>query len=301
MQMAVSRFQDLQKPVDPLIYYVLGYVEYYMAPLETEEARLDSAHREFSQAVKLKGTATGAHAQKVIAECEQALAEIQDWKVTSIRFDERFDREGGKTVGPNWIEADDKYGIAVTLESSKERGGRAKFSGRQAIAQWGVTTLSRDFPGDHFHALELTLYPEKHDNTELGVSLLHSQQGETRIGLHVGIDKTGRVWVNPSVSDRDMDRRDMAVGWVQVKTPLPNPREVTLRITRGERNRQTVFHVWFWNAEKGEWVLGQRDVPGPSGGPRNHAWRVSVFGRAWDGTDYTFYVDNVRVYERTRP
>jgi tetratricopeptide (TPR) repeat protein len=285
---------------EPIIFYVQGYVEYYHAPLESEEARLDSAYREFEQGVKLKGQSPDPYSVRVVADCEQAKADIEDWKVTSLRLNETFERESGKSAGSNWIESDGKYGVEVTLENTKERGGRAKFSGRQ-LKGWGITTLSRAVPGQNFHALEATFYPEKMDRAEHGLSIYHTQQGNSWVGFHVGFDSGGKVRFNPSASEgRDMDGRDMAVGWTEVKTPLPNPKEVTVRITRGERNRAANFTIWFWDPAKGEWILAQKEVTVSLAAARGQNWQISFFGRAWDAQEYTFYVDNIRVYERER-
>jgi len=160
---------NLQGKSDPLIIYALGYVEYYYAPLEDPAARLESAEREFAQAVKLKGQATDPASVRIISDCEKAVEEIGTWRVTSLRFDDRFERESAKNLGANWLESEDKYGILVSLENVKERGGRAKFSGKQAIADYGLTTMGREVPGEDFYAFEATLYAERVDKTEYGV------------------------------------------------------------------------------------------------------------------------------------
>lgn len=296
-RMAASLFQGAQAPVDPLVFHVLGYVEYYYAPLEAEEARLASAAREFAEAIKLKAQWPDPFSQRLAAELERILEEIERWKVTAVRLDERFEREPGRTVGHNWIEADEKYGISITLESAAGRGGRARFAGRQAIVSWGVTTLSREFPGEHFQALEATLYRERMGQAECGVSLYHSKQGESWIGFHVGLDRAGKLWVLPAGSEAHMDRRDMSTGWMPVKDAPPDPREVRLRIERGERNRAAYFILQVWNPAAGRWTPVTRELPVNLAGARG-PWRVSIFGRAPDGQEYVFEVDNIRVYEQ---
>ncbi len=301
MRMAASLLQNAGKPAEPIIYYVLGYVEYYHAPLESDTARLESAARDFDQGAQLKGKSADPYSARVVADCEQAKADIDDWKVTSLPLNETFEREQGKSVGSNWIESDGKYGVEITLESTKERGGRAKFSGRQAIQEWGITTLSRAISGQNFHAIEATFYPEKVEKTEFGLSIYHTQQGASWIGFHLGVDSNGKVRFNPSASDvRDMDRRDMSVGWNEVKTPLPNPKEITIRIVRGEKNRAANLTVYFWDAAKAEWTPAQKEVPVNLAAARGQNWQISFFARAWNGQDYALGLDNIRVYERAR-
>lgn len=297
-RMAASLFQGAQAPVDPLVFYVLGYVEYYHAPLEGDEARLASAAREFAEGVKLKAHWPDPFSQRVAADLERALEEIERWKVTAVRLDERFEREPGRTVGHNWVEADEKYGISITLENAPGRGGRARFAGRQAIVSWGATTLSREFPGEHFQALEVTLYPERMGQAECGVSLYHSKQGESWVGFHVGLDRAGKLWVLLAGSEsQHMDRRDMSTGWMPLKPAPPDPREVRLRIERGERNRAAHFTVYVWEPAAARWAPATKEVPVNLAGARG-PWRVSIFGRAPDGQEYVFEVDNVRIYER---
>lgn len=296
-RMAASLFQGAQAPVDPVVFHVLGYVEYYHAPLEGDEARLASAAREFAEAVKLKAQWPDAFSQRVAADLERALEEIERWKGTAVRLDERFEREPGRTVGHNWIEADEKYGISITLENVAGRGGRVRFAGRQAIVSWGATTLSREFSGENFQALEVTLYPERMAQAECGVSLYHSRQGESWVGFHVGLDRAGKLWVLPSGSEtQHMDRRDMSTGWMPIKEAPPDPREVRLRIERGERNRAAHFTVYVWNPAAARWTPATREIPVNLAGARG-PWRVSIFGRAPDGQEYVFEADNVRIYE----
>jgi hypothetical protein len=233
----------------------------------------------------------------VAADLERALEEIERWKGTAVRLDERFEREPGRTVGHNWIEADEKYGISITLENVAGRGGRVRFAGRQAIVSWGATTLSREFSGENFQALEVTLYPERMAQAECGVSLYHSRQGESWVGFHVGLDRAGKLWVLPSGSEtQHMDRRDMSTGWMPIKEAPPDPREVRLRIERGERNRAAHFTVYVWNPAAARWTPATREIPVNLAGARG-PWRVSIFGRAPDGQEYVFEADNVRIYE----
>jgi tetratricopeptide (TPR) repeat protein len=296
MRMAASLYANQQKPVDPIVFYVTGYCEYYFAPLPTEEERLDSAAREFEQALKLKDSFKDPVSARIIADCEQAMAGVEDWKVTSLRFTEAFERENARSLGSNWIEADGKYGVEATVE-----GKRAKFGGRQGIADWGVTMISRDIPGQHFWALEATFHPERAENAEYGLSIYHTHQAGNWTGFHVGVDRAGKVRFNPNASDtRDLDRKDMSIGWTEVKTPLPNPKEITIRLTKGLKNRAPVLTIWFFDAAKSEWIAAHKDIPAGLGQGRDPAWRVSAFARARDGQDVAIYLDNVRVYERVQ-
>jgi tetratricopeptide (TPR) repeat protein len=284
---------------EPLVSYTLGYVEYYYAPVETVEARLESAEREFTIGAKLKDTATDPFSKRVIADCEQAAAEIETWRTTSLRLDERFERESSQSVGGGWLEAEDKYGVKITLENTKERGGRAKFSGKQAIAAFGMTSMTREIPGENFFVFEGTLYPEATAKTEYGFSIFYAKQGDSWVGFHVGVDVQGKVRFNVSASDpRDLDRRDMGQGgWIEVRTPLPNPKEITIRVVRGEKNRLPTFTLQFWDPVKGEWILANKDITVNIGHPKGN-WKVGVFCRAEQGADVLFTVDNLRVFEK---
>jgi tetratricopeptide (TPR) repeat protein len=296
LRMALNQYQQRNQAAEPLALYALGWVEYNYGQAETDEARMELALREFAQVAKLKETARDPFSQSIVQASESAIDAIEMWKVTSLRFNETFDVPDGRAVGTNWIEADDKYGLGITIEK-----GRAKFSGRQAIADWGVTQLGRDIPGDDFYAVEASFYPEKTDKTEYGLSLYYNQQGDTRIGFHVGIDVQGKVRFHGTASDpRDMDKTDMVTrgGWTEVKTPLPNPKEVTFRLTRGEKNRQQTLTLWYWDTAKSDWIVAQRDIPANLGG--KGTWRVGVFCRAWTNQDVSLSVDNIRVYERAR-
>ena len=286
---------------EPLISYTLGYVEYYYAPVETVEARLESAEREFLIGAKMKDSATDAFSKRVIADCEQAAADIETWRTTSLRLDERFERETSNAVGGGWLEAEDKYGVKISLENTKERGGRAKFSGKQAIAAFGMTAMTHDVPGENFYVFEGTIHPDVTAKTEYGFSIFYAKQGDSWVGFHVGVDVQGKVRFNVSASDpRDLDRRDMGQGgWMEVRAPLPNPKEFTIRIVRGEKNRLPTFTLQFWDPSKGagEWVVASKDITVNIGHPKGN-WKVGVFCRAEQGSDVLFTADNIRVFEK---
>ena len=262
-------------------------------------ARLDLAQRELAQGVKLKGQLTDAYSMRVIADCEAMVDAIENWKITSVRFDERFEGETAKSIGGGWIEADNVNGISITREYTKEKGGRAKFAGMQVGRDWSTTSLARDIPGQGFHSLEITLQPGKVDKAEYGVSIYYAQQGENWTGFHVGFAAGGKVRYQPHGSDRDMDGRDMNVGWMDVRIPLPDPKEIILRLSLGEKARATNLTLSFWNAAKGEWVAAQKDIPVNLGAGRGN-WRVAAWTRAWKGQEVLLHVDNFRVFERAR-
>ncbi len=293
LRMAVTRHQAESKPVEPLVLYALGWIEFHYGEGNDPE-RMESSLREFQQAAALKGQSKDAFSVSVVAAAESAVEAIGNWKASSLVIDEPFGGPDGKSVNPNWLEAEGKYGLEISLEK-----GRAKFSGKQAVADFGVTQLSRDFTGEDFHALEATLYPEKTAKAEYGVSLYYNQQGESRIGFHVGVDAQGKVRFHGTASDpRDMDRKDMAFGWVEVKTPVPNPKEFRFRLTRGEKNRAQNLTLWYWDAAKSDWILAQREIPANL--TQKGTWRVGVFCRALKEQDVSLTVDDIRVYARER-
>lgn len=300
LRMAASLLQQAGRPVDPLIYYGLGYVEYYFGEGESEEARMDAGLHEFQQGAKARESLKDPFSVRVAAECEGVVAAIEEWKVTSIRFEEMFEREAAKVLGPQWIESDEKYGVEVSLERPAPGAGRARIAGRQSIADFGVTSIAREIPAANFLSYEATLYPKKTDKAEYGMSLYYNEQGGSRIGFHVGVDGQGRLRFNPTASDpRDMDRKDMALGWTEIKTPIPNPAEIRIRITKLEKNRQAFLTISIWDAAKGQWLPAHRDVPFNAAQAKD-AWRAGLFVRAPKDQDVELYVDSLRVYERLR-
>ncbi|HEX7900638.1 MAG TPA: tetratricopeptide repeat protein [Planctomycetota bacterium] len=298
LRMAASLLQQGSRPVDPLIYYALGYVEYYFGEGENEEARMDAGLHEFKRGAE--ATLKDPFSVRVTSECDGVVAAIEEWKVTSVRFEDRFEGEPGKTLGPQWIEVDDKYGVAVTLEKPAAGAGRAKLAGRQSIADFGVTTMSREIPAANFLSFEATLFPEKVEKAEFGMSLYYNETGGSRTGFHVGVDGQGRLRYNAAAQEpRDMDRKDMALGWTEIKTPIPNPAEIRIRITKTEKNRTSFLTISLWDGAKGQWIPAHREIPFNMTQAKNE-WRAGLFIRAPKEQDVTLWADNLRVYERVR-
>jgi tetratricopeptide (TPR) repeat protein len=286
------------KESDPLVFYTRGYVEYYYADAE-DAARLDLAHREFEQAVKLETTAVDPFSQRVIADCKVAVDQIEQWKRTSLRLIEEFNGLDAKNIGSGWIETEGMYGIQVTREVHKEKGGRGKFAGKQAIKDWGLTSLAHEIPGADFHSFEITLVPEKiADKSEFGVSIFTTKTGDHWSGLSVGFDAAGKAKISTNSQDRDMDGHDMSIGWTDIKIAPPNPKEITLKIAVAEVRRQKTFSVSFWNAQKGDWVVAVKDQG--FNATSQGTWRVAAWTRAWKDLDVVLYVDNIRVLDQAR-
>src|SRR5207247_4801640 len=103
----------------------------------------------------------------------------------------------------------------------------AKMSGKQAIARFGMTSFSREIQGESFYALQATLYPDRVQDAEYGISIYYMRQGDSWVGFQVGVDTLGKVRFNVTASEtRDMDRRDMtAGGWTEIRgAALPDPK-----------------------------------------------------------------------------
>lgn len=281
-----------QKGVDPLILYAQGYLEYYYGNAANPGARLDDARKEFEQAVKLKETSTDPHSQRVIADCEAAIAAIDSWKKTALRLIQNFDGPDAKSIGPGWIESKG-YNVQIT-----RAGGRGKFAGKQVNKDWGLTSLAHEIPGEEFNSLEMTFYPEKIEKAEFGLSIFTAEQGGVHMGFSVGIDETGKVRYSVNSSDREMDGHDMAVGWTDVKVPLVNPKEITMRITAGEKNRARYFSLWYWSAEKGDWIIAAKDLA--MNANARVPWRIAAWVRAWKDRDVLLWVDNIKVLDQAR-
>ena len=299
LRMAANLLQQANRPIDPLIYYGLGYVEYYYGAGESEEARMTASLPDFQAGAKLRDAFKDPFYVKVAAECEAVAEAIEEWKITSLRFEETFEREPNKSLGAQWIESDGTYGVAVTVEKSPQ-GGRAKLAGRQAIKGWGMTSMLREIPGANFLSFEATLYPEKAERAEYGMSIYYNEQGGQRPGFHVGVDAQGKLRFNSTASDpRDMDGKDMVLGWTEIKTPIPNPAELRIRITKIEKNRQSFLTISIWDASKGQWVAAHRELPVNLANVKE-SWRAGVFVRAALDADVSVWADNLRVYERLK-
>lgn len=279
---------------DPLVFYAKGFLEYWFAEAESEEARVGVAFGEFDRGAKVEAAGDPV-GQKAAADCRKALEEIDVWRDRSLRLDETFTRDNAPDVGGGWIESDRKYNVAVTLE-----GGRARFSGRQSIADMGITTMERPIHAENFEMVEITFFPEKFERTEFGLSLYYMQAGQQRSGFHVGMDTNGKMRFTGMRPEQDMDRKDMNdPGWTEIKTPLPDPKRITLRIVKGEKNRVSTLSVHYLDAAKNEWIEAQKDV-GIAGGVARGTWSISVFTRAWKEKEVGIAVDDIRVYERDR-
>lgn len=285
------------KESDPLVFYVRGYVEAYYADGD-EAVRMDLAHREFEQAVKLEPGATDRISQSVVADCKAAVDQIEQWKKTSLRLLEEFNGLEAKNIGGGWLESE-TYGVQITRAVSKEKGGRGKMAGKQVVRDWGLTSLAHEIQGADFYSFEITIFPEKVDKSEFGVSLFHTKGGDHWNGFSVGFDlAAGKAKFAVNSSDREMDGHDMSIGWTDIKVPLPNPKEIQLKITVSEKNRARFFNIWWWNAQKGEWLQAAKDLGfnANAQGP----WRIAAWVRAWRDQDVLLYVDNIRVLDQAR-
>jgi tetratricopeptide (TPR) repeat protein len=283
------------KESDPLIFYARGYIEYYYAP-GAVGVRLDLAHGEFEQGAKVETTATDALSQRIVADCKTAMDQIDQWKRTSLQLLEEFAGPDAKHIGGGWLE-EEANGLAITRENSKEKGGRAKIAGKQALRDWALTSLLHDIPGDEFFSIEMTFFPEKIDKTEFGLAIFHTHQGALLSGFCIGVDFTGKVRFSASAMNRDLDARDTTVGWTEIKTPLPNPKEITIRVTASEKNRAKFYAIWYWNAQKGDWILAQKETPV---NPPRGTWKVGAWAHAWRDQDVLLYVKNIKVLNQAR-
>lgn len=278
---------------DPLILYALGYLDYYYAGAEIPpETRLLNARGQFEQAVKMENPPTDDFSKNVIADCKAAVEAIDQWLATDLRFLEEFNGPDGKNIGNNWLQ---KMGAGITVSRA---GARARFMGKQAVKDFALTSLMRDVPGAAFYSVEMTFYPEKVDKAEYGMSIFHTAQGTLHSGFSVAIDANGKARYHVNSSDGDLDRQDTAVGWTEIKTPIPNPKEITIRITMTElKNRARAFVVHFFDPAKGDWVAVSPPV---TSNPPRGAWQIGAWVHTWAGHEVLLYVDNVKVLDQTR-
>jgi len=285
------------KGVDPLVFYTMGYLDYYYAQGIAAAGRMELARAQFDEAVKLEATATDPFSQRVIADCKTAIEQIDQWGKTSLRLLEEFNGPDAKNIGANWLERESQ-GIQITRENSKDKGGRAKFAGKQAIRDSALTSLARDIPGEDFYSLEMTFFPEKTEKAEFGLFLLHTHQGDVRSGFGLGIDSAGKLRMNVNTSDLDLSAREISAGWPEVKAVIPNPKEITLRVTLAEgKNRARNFTLWIWDPAKGDWV--QAGTPLTVTPPRG-TWQIGAWVHSWKDHEVLLYVDNIKVLDQAR-
>ncbi|HVR86527.1 MAG TPA: tetratricopeptide repeat protein [Planctomycetota bacterium] len=281
-----------QKGADPLVYYALGYLDYYYGQTGSAAGNLGIARSQFEQAVKLETTATDPFSQRVIEDCKKAIDAIDLWDRTSLRLIEEFNGPDSKSIGSNWLEKEGQ-GIQIT-----RAGGRGKFAGKQAVREFALTSLMHEVPGADFYSFELTFFPEKVDRAEYGMSIFHTQQGSLRSGFSVGIDASGKPRFQANSSDNDLDIHDMAVGWQEIKTPLPNPKEITIRVTMTEgKNRARLFTIYFWDPAKADWIAAAAPV---TVNPPRAAWQVGAWVHTLKDHEVLLFVDNIKVLDQVK-
>ncbi|MBV8880344.1 MAG: hypothetical protein JO332_10290 [Planctomycetaceae bacterium] len=287
-----------QKGADPLIFYALGYLEAYYGQDPNPATRLELARGQFEQAVKLEASATDPFSQRVIADARAVLEAIDLWGRTSLRLLEEFNGNDARHIGNNWLEKENQ-GIQISRENSKERGGRAKFAGKQAIRDYALTSLMHEIPGADFYSVEMTFQPEKVEKAEFGLSIFHTQQGNLRSGFSVGVDAAGRVRFHANSSDNDLDIHDLAVGWTDAKpAPPPGLKEITLRVTLTElKNRARAFTVYFWDPAKGDWAAISPPI---NVSPPRAGWQIGAWVHTLKDHEVLLYVDNIKVLDQAR-
>jgi hypothetical protein len=137
------------------------------------------------------------------------------------------------------------------------------------------------------------------EKAEFGLSIFHTLQGNLHSGFSVGFDgATGKARFHANSSDNDLDIHDMAVGWQEIKVPVPNPKEIKIRVTFTEaKNRARVFTVFFWDPAKGDWLPATPPIAvNPPRGP----WQVGAWVHSWKDHEVLLYVDNIQVLEQSR-
>jgi hypothetical protein len=144
----------------------------------------------------------------------------------------------------------------------------------------------------------MTFMPEKVEKAEFGLFLLHTHQGDVRSGFGLGIDSAGKLRMNVNTSDLDLSAREIAAGWPEVKAVIPNPKEITLRVTLTEgKNRARNFSLWIWDPAKGDWV--QAGTPLTVTPPRG-TWQIGAWVHSWKDHEVLLYLDNIKVLDQAR-
>ncbi len=294
--------QLLQNKADPLLHYAIGYVEYWHPPSDPDEKRLEKAMGSFTRCAGIEVSPQDAFGAEIVKEAKKIVDDIGDWKLTTLRLNDKFDRDPPTChpVGGGWVVVEN-YGVQISAVAVMG-GGRCRFSGQQTRGDFGITWMERSIPPENFNAMEVTFFPEKVQGIEYGASIYFSQQGNTWIGFHVGFNEKGQAKYNPNLTlPNDMDLKNFdIVRWNDIKVPLPDPAQVTLRIARAEKERRPVWNVFFWDQSKGDWAPAQKEITALPSAAGVRQWKVAIWGRAERGRTYSFDVDNVRIYERTK-
>lgn len=279
---------------DPWIHYALGWIDYQVSSSDAAQRLRSACENYFLEIGRLDPISfSDVPTRDLIGYCRTLADVIQEWTETSMRVDDRFERDDEKDVGGGWIVVK-RYGIDVAVETQ-----RCKFSGKQVNKEMGVTSLEREIPFENFLSYEATLMPVGMPRAECGLSLYFAQPAPNhRTGYHVVIDMMGKIRVTQA-QEAELNG-GTSTGWEEIKTAIPNPKEMRLKF---ERRRKTegmdVLDVFLFHASTGNWIPLKKDVPlGRT--TQTKSYKISVFGRGWKDQDYAFTVDNVRVLERKR-
>jgi hypothetical protein len=99
--------------------------------------------------------------------------------------------------------------------------------------------------------------------------------------------------------EQALDRKDMTIGWEEIKPPFPIPAEISLRIEKRLKDGATFIDVSLYDPAKRDYVMVKPGIAifAQAGGKNA---KVVFFGRGWKGKDYSFFLDNVRIYDRKR-
>ncbi|MHC4608445.1 MAG: tetratricopeptide repeat protein [Planctomycetota bacterium] len=280
---------------DPILYYGLAYITYKFGvgveQPEEDRARVEAALDFVRDGAELGGAYKGDKvSEETVARCKVMVDKLTEWLMTKMILDERFSRADNKFLGNNWIEHDRDNGIQVEVKN-----GRALFSGKQMGKDLGLTLLERQVPKDDIYVVEAIFTIENMKDAECGLSIFFARAGRaTWRGVHVARNMKGDI-VFGTKSQKDLDGKT-TTGWMKTKIKLPDAVEIRIRYKRVDKDERSFYTAEVWDPLLQEWREVRRNISAASG--NNPTWKVAIWGRGYKGREYTFLVDDVRVYTR---
>lgn len=261
------------------LLYARGYLE-YTAGEQAADKRLP----------RVRSAYFAPAAEAGYAPAVEAVALIDDWLATEVVLDEGFDGEEGTDVGGRWS-ARLLAGAKATYD-----GGGATIAGTHE--EQGFSQIESEFDGEHFWRMEATIRVGEKTFLAAGASLYFAKAAEGHWrGIHAFLRRQGGAFAfrtDTAVSAQITGGTLMG----KERADLPVPKEkFTVRFqTVGEARAEKV-QILVRIDDEPDWRIVEEGIPM---GKTDKRLRAAVFGGGAAGEEFSFHVDDVRVYTRKR-